>query len=279
MAGVQGIRLWRFGLALIAAAGLSLAGLAQQGINPNEREVKPKANVQDPDEIYEKDGKTYKDNSKIWVLEFKFKDPRVITVDVPGRGRKVCWYVWYQVINRTREPHTFIPDFELVTLDKQTVHHDQILPRVQEAIAKQEDPTGFLNIKNSVTIASEPIPPTKPDASPKPVTGVAIWDDVNPQTTRFSIFVSGLSNGWALTDGAQPGDPPIVRRKTLQLNFKRGADQYNVKSEDFQFMGPPQWIYRGSKLELPALPKKGKNGEKAQPKKDDEPEPKEKAKD
>jgi hypothetical protein len=266
MAGVQGIRLWRFGLALVAAAGLSLAGLAQQGINPNEREVKPKANVQDPDDIFEKDGKTYKDNSKIWVLEFKFKDPRVITVDVPGRGRKVCWYVWYQVINRTREPHTFIPDFELVTLDKQTVHHDQILPRVQEAIAKQEDPTGFLNIKNSVTIASEPIPPTKPDAAPKPVTGVAIWDDVNSQTTRFSIFVSGLSNGWALTDGAQPGDPPIVRRKTLQLNFKRGADQYNVKSEDFQFMGPPQWIYRGSKLELPALPKSGKGGEKAQPK-------------
>src|SRR5262249_47655539 len=226
------------------------------------------------DTIFEKDGKTYKDNSKIWVLEFKFKDPRLITVDVPGRGRKVCWYLWYQVINKTREPHTFIPDFELVTLDKQTIHPDQVLPKVQEAIAKLEDETGYLNIKNSVTIAAEPIPATKPDAAPKPVTGVAIWDDVNPETTRFSIFVAGLSNGWALTDGPQPGDPPIVRRKTLQLNFKRNADQFYKRSEDIQFMPPWQWIYRGSKLDVPALPKldKGEPVKKpAEPKKDAEP--------
>src|SRR5262245_55274750 len=212
MAGAAGKRLWRCGLALTAAVGLSWVALAQKEAprksfppsNPNERDVKPKPNIQDPDEIFEKDGKTYKDNSKIWVLEFKFKDPRLITVDIPGRGRKVCWYLWYQVINKTREAHPFIPDFELVTLDKQTIHHDQVLPKVQEAIAKQEDPTGYLNIKNSVTIAAEPMPGTKPDAAPKPVTGIAIWDDVNPETTRFSIFVSGLSNGWSLTDGPQP---------------------------------------------------------------------------
>jgi hypothetical protein len=260
------LRILRGSLAAALAVGLTLAALAGQDqpnkpfppANPNEREVKPKTNVQDPDEIFEKDGKTYKDNSKIWVLEFKFKDPRLITVDVPGRGRKVCWYLWYQVINRSREAHTFIPDFELVTLDKQTIHHDQVLPKVQEAIAKLEDPTGYLSIKNSVTIAKEPIPASKPDAQPKPVTGVAIWDDVNPETTRFSIFVAGLSNGWALTDGALPEDPPIVRRKTLQLDFKRNADQFYKKSEDIQFMPPPKWIYRGSKLDVPALPKEKK---------------------
>jgi len=260
---VSAMRLIRGGLAGTLMVGLTLAALAQQEpttkpfppANPNEREVKPKANVQDPDEIFEKDGKTYKDTSKIWVFEFKFKDPRLITVDVPGRGRKVCWYLWYQVINRTREAHTFIPDFELVTLDKQTIHRDQVLPKVQEAIAKLEDPTGYLNIKNSVTIAKEPIPASRPDAEPKPVTGVAIWDDVNPETTRFSIFVAGLSNGWALTDGAMPGDPPIVRRKTLQLDFKRNADQFYKRSEDIQFMPPSKWIYRGSALDVPALPK------------------------
>jgi hypothetical protein len=279
MAGVTAMRLGRWGLA-VAAAGLCWAALAQQDSgtkpfppsNPNERDVKPEQNIQDTDTIFEKDGKTYKDHSKIWVLEFKFKDPRLITVDVPGRGRKVCWYLWYQVINKTREAHTFIPDFELVTLDKQTIHRDQLLPKVQDAIAKQEDPTGYLNIKNSVTISKEPIPATKPDAAPKPVTGVAIWDDVNPETTRFAIFVSGLSNGWALTDGAQPGDPPIVRRKTLQLNFKRNADPFYKRSEDIQFMSPPQWMYRGSKLDVPDLPKLGKGGElnKPPPKKEKE---------
>jgi len=79
-------------------------------------------------------------------------------------------------------------------------------------------------------------------------------------------LVSGLSNGWALTDGVQPGDPPIVRRKTLQLDFKRPGDKYYQRSEDIQFMDRPQWIYRGSKLEVPALPTKEKGGAKGKAK-------------
>ena len=101
-------------------------------------------------------------------------------MNVPGRGQKVCWYLWYQVINNTPQPHTFIPDFELVTTDRNTVHHDQILPKVQDAVRQLEDPTDYLKIKNSVTIAAEPIPPSKKDAEPRTVTGVAIWDDVDP---------------------------------------------------------------------------------------------------
>jgi len=37
------------------------------------------------------------------VLDFRFKAPRLLTVDIPGRGRKICWYMWYQVVNRTGE--------------------------------------------------------------------------------------------------------------------------------------------------------------------------------
>jgi hypothetical protein len=220
---------------------LALAG------NPNEREVKPEANVQDQDNIYAPD-------SKVWVLDFKFKDPRLIKVDVPGRGQKVCWYLWYQVINRTNQPHTFIPDFELVTHDRGTVHHDQILPTVQEAIRKIEDPQDYLKIKNSVTIAAEPIPPSRKDAIPKAVTGVAIWDDVDPDSNRYSIFVAGLSNGWALTDPIPPETKPTVRRKTLQLNFRRLGDRYLMRSEEIRFVPPAQWIYRGSQLSVPGLP-------------------------
>src|SRR5438105_2759242 len=155
--------------------------------NPNEREVKPQVNVQDKGDV--------------WVLHFKFKDPRLITVDIPGRGRKICYYLWYQVTNRdAREAHTFYPDFELVTLDKNTVHADEILPKVQDAIRQLEDPVrtpdkpqGYLDIKNSVTIAAEPIPAMRPNSIPKPVSGVAIWvigdkpGEVSPDCNRFSI--------------------------------------------------------------------------------------------
>src|SRR5437879_4181938 len=75
-------------LVMVLALGLGLVGVAV-AVNPNERDVKPQANVQDSDDIA-------KPNSKVWVLDFRFKDPRLIKVNVPGRGQKVCWYLWYQ---------------------------------------------------------------------------------------------------------------------------------------------------------------------------------------
>jgi hypothetical protein len=237
---------WRLLLtALVLISSLAPLALA---VNPNERTVRPEANVQDADDIRSP-------TSKVWVLDFKFKDPRLIKVEVPGRGQKVCWYLWYQVINNTPEPHTLIPDFELVTYDRNTIHHDQILPKVQDAIRQLEDPTDYLKIKNSVTISAEPIPPSRKNADPRAVTGVAIWDDVDPEANRYSIFVSGLSNGWAVTDDPEkPGVKTIVRRKTLQLNFKRLGDRYLQKSEEIHFVPPAQWIYRGSPLAIPGPP-------------------------
>jgi hypothetical protein len=253
MLGKHGRR-WGWGLLAVLLV-FALAPLVP-AINPNERTVKPEANVQDADDIKSP-------TSKVWVLDFKFKDPRLIKVNVPGRGQKVCWYLWYQVINNTSQAQTLIPDFELVTHDRNTVHHDQILPKVQDAIRQVEDPTDFLKIKNSVTISAEPIPPSRKNAEPRTVTGVAIWDDVDPDSNYYSIFVSGLSNGWAVTDDpTKPGEKSIVRRKTLQLNFKRLGDRFLQRSEEIHFVPPAQWIYRGSSLSVPGLPAAPADGKK-----------------
>src|SRR5207245_2641944 len=101
-------------LVLAPLVGLLLPGAGLgQALNPNQREALPKINVEDKDDIRN-------DNSKIWVLDFKFYDPRLITVDIPGRGRRLCWYMKYQVINNAKDgqPHTFYPSFELVPLDR-----------------------------------------------------------------------------------------------------------------------------------------------------------------
>ncbi len=236
------------GIPLILLVGFILGTVSlARAINPNEREVKPQANVQDPDDIRSPD-------SKIWVLDFKFKDPRLIKANVPGRGQKICWYLWYQVTNYGKEPQRFIPDFELVTHDQHTIHHDQIMPAVQEAIRQVEDPADILKIKNSVTISIDPIPVSRPKAAPRPVTGVAIWDNVDPQSNRYSIFIAGLSNGWALTDPIPPDTKPVVRRKTLKLNFRRLGDQFQMKSEEIRFAPPAEWMYRGSQLDIKGLP-------------------------
>ncbi len=241
--------LWRWVLVLpLALAPAAALVLAQSVGGFNERDAKMQTNTQDI-ELGE----------KLWVLNFRFKDPRLITVDIPGKGKKVVWYLWYQVINNTGEPRTFIPEFELVTLDKHTVHRDIIIPKALEAIKKIEDPTGYLDIKNSVSIANQPIPVTRPNSAPRPVTGVAIWDDIfaqEPDTTRFSIFVTGLSNGYAEVDA--PGGKKLLRRKTLQMNFKRLSDRFHLDAP-VQFMPQTEWLYRASPLAVPEAkpPEKG----------------------
>src|SRR5262245_6273226 len=242
----------------VAFVGLFAAGLPLSA-NPNERYIR------DENPVVEAEAAK---GGKLWVLDFKFRDPRIIKVNIPGQGQRVCWYLWYQVINRTGEPRTFIPDFELVTHDSKTpmTYRDQILPSAQEAISRIEDPLGHYNIKNSVTIAKDPIPPTQPKMAPKAVTGVAIWIDPNEpsptddeatkkrkekieklaESNRYSIFVAGLSNGWSLTDPIPPDTKHIVRRKTLQMTFRRLADKASTKSEAIQFQPPVQWVYRAS---------------------------------
>jgi hypothetical protein len=221
--------LWRSKfLALLLGALMSTSSPAQPPSAFNVHWVKQASNVQDKGDI--------------WVLDFGFKEPRLITVDIPGRGRKIVWYMWYQLINNTGQDRTPTLDFELVTLDKPGVYQDEVLPKVQEAIQKIEDPTGFLEIKNTVTIR-RPLAPSKKDALPHTVTGVAIWDDTTKEqnlrdTTRFSIFVSGLSNGWSVDDSGK------VRRKTLQLSFRRLGDRYYQDSREIHFVAPAEWVYR-----------------------------------
>ena len=90
------------------------------------------------------------------------------------------------------------------------------------------------------------------------VTGVAIWEansTVNPKkadpkvkeladTTRFSVFIRGLSNGYVIVNPLVEGKASYTRYKTLQLNFKRTGDRYSVDSRDMSFISPAEWLYR-----------------------------------
>jgi hypothetical protein len=245
-------------IALLVTAGLVVTlqfSAAQAPNNYNEREVKSSGADTDP-------------KSDVWTLDFRFKDPRIIKVNVPGRGTRICWYLWYQVINRTKDLHTFYPEFELVTLDYPAVYYDENLTTVEEAIRKLEDPTGYQEMKNSVTITAKQIPISLPadKAFPKAITGVAIWDGTvgDPKardekardlsdSQRFTIFVGGLSNGWVQVDPLAKGkaEAPIIRRKTLQLNFKRVGDRFHLDARDISFEAPAEWIYRASRVQVP----------------------------
>ena len=105
------------------------------------------------------------------------------------------------------------------------------------------------------------------------VWGIATWEDVDPRTDHFSVYVQGLTNAYKFLDpdGAfKSGDPPGKGRqfsfKTLQLNFWRPGDsvldhekevRYGIpvmrneteQQEIFQIYGVDKrldyrWIYR-----------------------------------
>ncbi len=93
----------------IAAPGLPLAA-QDVGKQPGERKVEPQ--------------KLPLDRNDVWTLHFRYKPPRIMTVDgFDAKGnpaKQIVWYMWYQVYNRSGEPVTFIPEFELVTKDLNT---------------------------------------------------------------------------------------------------------------------------------------------------------------
>ena len=211
----------------------------------NEREIIPQM--------------TANDREDIWTLHFSFQDPRIVVEKIPGRGTKIVWYMIYRVYNLDprKEPITFVPDVELVTLDRHTRHADEILPSVEESIRKREDPTGRFNLKNSVTISANDIPVSKEDASfPRAVTGVAIWTGVDdpipgvktpvPLTNKFSIFIAGLSNGYTAEKPIDRPGETIIKRKTLQLDFERLGSGESTEPSGIRWTGNATWMYRAS---------------------------------
>jgi hypothetical protein len=203
------------------------------------------------------------DKEDVWTLHFKFQDPRIMVTNVPARGTKIVWYMLYQVYNLDPkgEPVKFVPDIELVTLDRNTRHADEVIPSVEEEIKRRYDPTGRFNIKNSVTISAEDIPVSKKDAYPRTVNGLAIWTGVDdpipggkdvPRTNKFSIFIAGLSNGYT---EERPIDQPgvrIIKRKTLQLDFERLGSGEQTEPSGIRWTGNATWMYRASTEPLKA---------------------------
>jgi hypothetical protein len=240
-------------LLAVLALGLSVSTATSQQSTFNEREVKAQKSALDAEGVF--------------AMDFRFKDPRMIVVDYPdGRGKRVFWYMWFQLINRTGKPQRIQPQFEIVTLDYPAVYRDEVLPAVVDEIRKLEDPTGYQNIKNTVSITERTVPFSLPpeEAFPIAVTGVAVWDATaadpkkrDPKvkdlsdTTSFSVFVGGISSGSVQVDAPAPGLPPITQYKTLQLNFRRKGDRYSVDPRDVEFISPPKWIYRATTRRIP----------------------------
>jgi len=204
----------------------------------------------------------------IWNLEFAFKPMRMIDVDVlqaNGRiERKLIWYMVYRVTNRGHvlnpvpsedalgqkvyqvdranfdfQTLRFFPHFVLENRESQKSYLDRVIPAAQELIQIREHPG--VRLYNSVEITAIKIPISEAGVE-RGVWGVVTWEDVDPRTDFFSVYVRGLTNAFKFVDppGAyKAGDPPFAGRvfafKTLQLNFWRPSDSVLEHEREIRF--------------------------------------------
>ena len=179
----------------------------------------------------------------IWTLKLNYRNPRYIMVDIPGKGRRLIWYMRYYVVNDTGKPRHVIPKFTIVT-DQGDVYEDVVLPSAQRAVMVREDPT--MQLHNSVTLAKDPVPYTPVEGRPIQIHGVAFWDGGEElmKAKSFEVFVTGLSNGYVKVEPKQDGADAEMLRKTLRLPFSKPGDVFNPDQKEIRIGGSPSWIYR-----------------------------------
>ena len=218
----------------------------------------------------------------VWHLEFSFKPLRMISVDLPQPSgkmqRKLIWYMVYKVKNTgshfapAAQPDKwghetygtqqldfstrFFPHFVLEAHEYKKAYLDRVIPLAAKAIQQREDPA--IRLHNSVEIGKVSIPVSESGVD-RSVWGVATWEDVDPKTDYFSVYIKGLTNAYRFEDpeGAfNQGDPPTTGRtftfKTLQLNFWRPGDDLHEHEDEIRFGLP---VLGDKKLEKEMLDK------------------------
>ena len=219
---------------------------------------------------------------EIYMLEITIKPMRMIFVDIPtteGRfDRKQIWYLLYRIKNTGKvwkhsfaegiaksveaasdKPIRFIPRITLERWNSdKLVYPDRVIPVALPEIERRED--AGRRLKNVAEVMPEPAAKLHNtiemmrDISPSPegqdlsVWGVATWEDIDPTTDHFSVYIQGLTNAFHWED-AKAGDPPAYvykpgeplgtgrkrTQKTLRLNFWRPSDRYDEHENEIRF--------------------------------------------
>ncbi|MBX3452382.1 MAG: hypothetical protein KF777_22690 [Planctomycetaceae bacterium] len=199
----------------------------------------------------------------LWVMEVRFKPLRMITVELtdPKTGEKKPEFVWYlayrgfvrplpdrgnanqpqNTLDEPVSPPLFIPEFTLVTTDtpERISYPDQVIPEALPVINRREK----YDYGTSVSVVG-PIPPAAaPGATDvQGVAGVAMWRNLDPSADRFTVFLTGFSNGIQVV--TTPDGGTAVQSKTIQQDYWRPGDQFDLDELEMKLDGESVWIYR-----------------------------------
>jgi hypothetical protein len=185
-----------------------------------------------------------------YTIDFQFDRPEPIVVTGPTGEKKIYWYVLYTVTNKTGQDRTFVPVFTLFS-DTGDVTRAGIYPTVYDAVKKLRKPK-FL--ENAVQVTGKLLV-----GEDNARTGVAIFPPISFKTTRFTIFIEGLSGEFIeRADAAAPpqassGKPEEVKseatdkvirlRKTLALTYTLPGENW-MKNLDQPVFQCKKWTWR-----------------------------------
>jgi hypothetical protein len=198
-----------------------------------------------------------------WALEVALKPMRMVYVPVanPRSGAKsseMIWYLVYKVVRRPvvkpaetadsapvnvldpPPPPVCVPRATLVFEDRDIrgAIVDSIVPEALPVIAARE----HLDLKTSVQM-SGPLPKlTAPDAKQDNAEyGVFMFRGIDPRTTAFSVYISGLSNAYKI--GKDESGKTLFLRRTILVPYRRFGDQYDQFEKEIRQTGAIKWIY------------------------------------
>jgi len=201
----------------------------------------------------------------VWCLEFSFKPVRMLPVDVPQADgtiqKQLIWYMVYRVrntgfhqnptaktdrwghelfeVSSVNHSVRLFPRLVLESLELQKAYVDRVIPAAMEKIQAIEDPNNrFLN---SVEISQIDIP-VSTEQEDHSLWAIATWQNVDPRTDFFAVYVNGITNAYRWTTsskGFQKGQPSrsanLYQRKTLQLNFWRPGDSIREHQDEVRY--------------------------------------------
>jgi hypothetical protein len=197
-----------------------------------------------PNETFVEASVLPKDRQGIWILDFMFKPVRMITVEVNGK-RKNLYYLYYRVVNRTGKPRMFVPQFTLVTNTGKR-YEDSVIPQAIPVIQKREDLN--VDLYGAVDVIGI-IPPSTKEGVDDTITGVAVWEDIDPHADAFKLYIRGMSDGYQkLVPPGGGTTQPVIRDKTLRIDFScPGAP--GLRNEHQIHLADPayEWIYWGDR--------------------------------
>ena len=184
-----------------------------------------------------------------YTLDFQFDRPEPIVVTGPTGEKQIYWYVFYTVTNRTGQDRLLVPVFTLFA-DTGAVSRAGIYPTVFDAIKKLRKPK-FL--ENAVQMIGKVLV-----GEDNARTGVAIFAPLSFKTTKFTIFVEGLSGefierpGPAAQPQATPAKLPEAKaeadkatrlRKTLALTYTLPSENW-MTTLDQPVFKEKKWTWR-----------------------------------